>query len=176
MLKDTVQNYGVIAKLFHWVMALLMIGMLAMGNFLGAFPKEWRSDVFLTHKSLGLLILFLVILRIIWRFMNKTPEISHRTPFYIRYAGYAAHGLLYIGMIIMPLSGWIFASHKYPLTFFNWFTVPYISAADDKWLHHLAIETHAIAGNLLIFLIGLHIVAALYHQFILRDKLINRMI
>lgn len=169
-------RYGTIAKWLHWSMALCFIVMLIMGNYFNAFPKEFRPLIYQLHKSTGLLLLALVIVRMFWRALNQQPHIPAEYGRIIRWAGLLAHGALYGLMVAMPLSGWLFANPKRPLMFFNWFEVPHLTSIDQTALRRLAYDAHGLLANACIVLIGVHIAAGLFHHFILKDNILTRML
>lgn len=174
MLKNTKNNYGKIARAFHWSIAILMIGMLFMGKFFGIFPLDWNVMMF--HKSTGLLILFLTSLRFIWKILSVKPAYSIEIPCWMRFVASFTHFILYLGLFFMPLSGWIMSKLEYPITFYNLFTLPHLTSSADKSLRHFAHEVHEIFPNILIVLITLHIVAALYHHFKMKDNTLRKML
>lgn len=168
--------YGTISKAFHWSMALCIIAMLIMGDYFNSFPKDIRPLMYNIHKSTGLFLLALVVLRIIWRVLNKQPHIPLEYGHIIRWSGLMAHAALYALMIAMPLSGWLFANPKHPLMVFGWFEFPHLTAIDQTALRRLAYDAHGLLANAFIIMIGLHVAAALFHHFILKDTILKRMI
>jgi cytochrome b561 len=174
-------RYHNIAILLHWVMALLIIGLIALGYFLDDIPKEYRGTAYMLHKSFGITVLALTLVRLGWRLGHKPPAYALSMRPYEKMAAKGTHWLFYALMIIMPLSGWLMTSAggKYPIHFFNLFTVPFLpmpDGVDTKMLGGIFHETHEISALWVgIALITLHILAALKHQFIDKTPMLSRM-
>src|SRR4029077_11827122 len=109
--KNTDIAWGPVAKLFHWTIALLIFTQFALGWIAVTHRlSPTKIQLFVWHKSTGVLVLVLVALRLLWRAMNPSPALPFNTPPGERFAAHASHGLLYVLMIAMPLSGWIINS------------------------------------------------------------------
>lgn len=178
---DATARYHNISIILHWLMAVLIIGMIALGAFLEDIPEKYNA--YMWHKSFGIIILLLAFARLFWRLGHMPPAYPATMKPYEKLAAKWLHWSFYVLMIAMPLSGWLMvsASQKYPTIIFNWFEWPHLpikpEGADAKnpvsaFFH----EAHeVIALNLAIAMIGLHVLAALKHQFLDKDKLLNRM-
>ena len=174
-LRNSNEEYGCLAKLFHWVIALLIIFMLVLGNFLSDLPKDMMANGYMVHKSIGVLILALVFVRFVWRLVNKQPELDVSYSKWIKLGAKLGHVALYGLMFAMPISGWIFgASAEHPLSFFNLFELPIVT--DDKEIRGLAKDTHDLLANAFLYVLSLHIVAAFYHHYFLKDNVLRRML
>lgn len=173
-LKNTSTTYGSVAKSLHWLIFLLVLFMLVFGYFMGDFPKEYKPLVYNIHKLIGLIILFLMILRISWRLFNPKPHSLTNTRNWERYAERLVHFLLYLGLIIMPFSGWIgsVAAGKAPHLGQINFDLP---VAANKELSGFAFDIHDNLAIILIILISMHVLAALYHHFFKKDDVLRRM-
>ncbi len=178
-IKNTAERYGLVAQAFHWIMAVLMIGMLAFGLYLAEAELERGPLMFKLyglHKSIGVLILGLVLLRIVWRFMNVTPAALPTHKRWEVILSKAVHGFLYLGMIGLPLSGWVMSSAGgHPVEFFGLFELPAI-VEKSKALGKEAHEAHEILGSVVIGLIVLHFAGALKHKIIDKDSTIMKML
>lgn len=173
--KNTVDNFGVVAKLLHWIIAALIIFMLVFGYFLGDVPKDYQPITYNIHKLIGLTILLLMLLRLSWALMNVKPRLPDGAPCWQRAVEWGTHFLLYVAVICMPLFGWVgsvAAGHA-----------PHIGGFDinlpiekSKELADTAFMLHGNFAILLIVLISLHALAALYHHFIRRDNILRRML
>lgn len=174
-LKNSETHFGLIAILFHWVMALLIIGMLGVGLYMTDLPIGIQKlKLYGLHKAFGILVLILVILRIIWRLSNKTPLLT--MPKLEVIAARLAHLALYALMLAMPLSGWLMTSAAgLPPSFFGLFTLPSLVAPNDD-LRELFGFAHEWLAYGLIALIVLHTLAALKHHFYNKDDILRRMI
>ena len=177
MLRNTESSWGAVAKFLHWSIAVLIFGQFA----LGWLAVTWRLsptklELFIWHKSFGLLVLVLVVLRILWRFANPTPALPTGTPPVERVAAHGSHLLLYTLVIALPLSGWVINSAaKIPFRVFWWFPLPAI-VAPDKALADAAEQVHFVLFIALAALLVLHIGASLRHHFIKRNDILTRML
>lgn len=183
-MQTEVSRYNNVAIVLHWLTALLIISMLAGGKYMVSLAESDSLRFTLTqwHKSFGLTILALTILRIIWRLTHKTPTLPATMHTWERAVAHASHALFYLLIVFLPLSGWLLVSAS-PLNIttylFDWVRVPHlpiVSNASNKaelaeQFHHL----HFYASTVLIVLLLLHIGAALRHQFALKDQLMRRM-
>lgn len=174
--KNTISSYGVTAKTFHWVMAVLILAMLLMGFFMdGLENSPFKFSIFSWHKSIGTLVLILAMLRLSWKFINIAPaHLPSHQKWEITLAK-IVHVLLYVVMIAMPLSGWIMSSAgDFRYSFFGLFDMPQIVPKNDT-IFKIAIQAHAIIAYAIIVFVGLHIAGALKHHFLDRDETIKRM-
>ncbi len=176
-LRNTDLQWGTPAKTFHWLIALLILGMMVLGWVATNYPlSPTKIKLFQWHKSTGLVILALVVLRLIWRLGNRTPGLPAGMSGWQRRAVHLVHGLLYTLMLAMPLSGWVINSAaNFPLKLYGWFRVPAIAPA-DKALQTTAELVHLSLFWLLAILLMLHIAAALRHHYVQRDTVLRRML
>lgn len=170
----------------HWLVALLMIANLILGLVADELPEADIRFAIDTHKSIGISVLGLILLRILWRIGHRPPPFSTGMAIWERGLAHAVHYALYLLMLWMPLTGWAHdsawkAAPEIPMTLFGLFEWPRIGfimtmPADRKeWLHGLFGEMHEIGGYVLIALILLHIAGALKHQFIDHEPEFRRM-
>lgn len=175
-------RYDPVAVFLHWVIALLIIAMLAVGLTMEDYPMSIRFTAFNLHKAIGICILALSVFRLIWRFLNPPPAMPATMARWERAAAWGAHWALYAVILIMPLSGWLMssASAKYPIKFFGLGEAPFIpmptDAALTKAIGNLSHETHELLGLGAIILILVHVGAALKHHFIRHDDVLRRML
>lgn len=174
-LKNSETHFGFIAIFLHWLMAILIIGLLTVGLYMTSLPIGLlKLKLYGWHKALGILVLTLIFLRIIWRLTNVTPILS--LPWLERIAARLAHLALYVLMLAMPLSGWFMSSAAdLPPSFFGLFTLPSLVAPNDE-LRQLFGLIHEWLGYGLITIIIIHTLAALKHHFIDKDDILRRMI
>lgn len=177
MLRNTLQAWGAGARFFHWLIAVLLLAQIT----LGFLAKGWRLsptklDLFVWHKSLGILILALVALRLAWRLLNPVPALPSALPAWERLAARSAHFLLYLLMLALPFSGWIVNSAaNIPFRIFWQVPLPAIVAPDDATAD-FAKAVHFSLFAALAVLVALHAGAALRHHFVLRDDILRRML
>ncbi|MFK7894125.1 MAG: cytochrome b/b6 domain-containing protein [Granulosicoccus sp.] len=178
-------RYGDIAVLFHWLIAFFIIGLLAIGKYMTGLEENDPVRFALTqwHKSFGLTVLFLSILRLVWRFGHRPPPDPETIPNWQKSVAHGVHILLYSLMFILPISGWIMVSAS-PLdintVLFDVVTVPHIppfdQLANKEQVEGWFVEIHDIAGNILILLLLAHAGAAMKHHFVDKDTVLVRML
>lgn len=177
LLRNSPSRYGLIAMLLHWVMAVLIIGMLIAGLYMVRLPiglqkLRWYG----WHKEFGTFILMLVFLRLGWRLSNAAPVLPTTLAWIKRVTAHLVHYALYGLMIVMPLSGWMMSSAAgLPVSFFGLFVLPDI-IAPDKNVQALLKVVHEWLGYGLIAVICLHASAALQHHFYHKDDILRRML
>lgn len=174
-IRNTSTSYGSVSKWFHWIVAVLVIGMLVYGYFLGDIPKQYKGLAINIHKLTGLLILTLIILRLVWATFNVKPFLPYDPLPWQRVVEYVVHYGLYCLLIAMPLAGWIgavTAGHPPRLgeVVFN------LPLNLNKAVVHIAFQIHSLLAIALIVFVSLHILAALYHHFIKKDEVLRCML
>ena len=169
---DPATRYNSVARAFHAVIAVLVIGNLLGGLLADDLPKTW--NVIPLHKSMGLLILILSVGRILWRFTWKTPLYRPALKSKELMLAKTVHVTFYALLLIMPLTGWIFSSAgKYGAAFFG---IPVsLPIVKDNPLAGLSREGHEILGYAFAALVVLHVAAALRHHYLLKDGVLRRM-
>jgi cytochrome b561 len=181
MLKNSPTRYGNVAMTLHWLIAIAIIGMLVLGKYMHGLPRSDpdRFMLYQLHKSIGLTILALTVLRVGWRVINPAPPLPASMPIWERWAAHASHFLLYALMLLIPLSGWAVASTSssgVPTSWFGLFEVPHLPVPVTEEAHEAAEEGHELFGNLMILLLLVHVAAALKHHFWDRDTVFRRML
>jgi cytochrome b561 len=191
-------RYTKTAKVLHWLIAIGIFGMFALGWFMQALPKEapkamafdlfnlgiytWqmaeeispRSFYFNLHKSIGVTLLSLILIRILWRLTHKPPSILSSYQVWERKLANGAHHLLYLLMVALPLSGLLMAiNSKYGV---KWFGIMLIEGLDNKAIREVFKDAHGIIGLVILLVIIVHIIGALKHKFIDKDETLNRML
>jgi cytochrome b561 len=159
--------------LLHWLMALMIIGLYAVGLTVDSFPKPVRPMVINIHAVVGLALLLLLALRIAARATTAAPEYPGSMGPIFRLGAAVGHGLLYLLMIVVPLVGvatFLIAGRTLNLGLLQ---IPSPFAA-NRDLAHLFLEIHELLAHLLIATVAGHTLVALYHQFILNDGIIER--
>ena len=176
MLENTKHSYGLVSKIFHWVMGIGMIGMIIFGLWMHEQPAPGKYAYYGIHKATGMLILFLATLRIIWNIRGMKPE-SLSPQRWQKCLATLGHTLLYGMMILIPVTGYIMSTAGgYKVGFYGLFTFPAL-IEKNKDLGGLAHSLHGILGLYVLgALIIVHIGAAIYHHKILNDKTLTRML
>jgi len=175
------------AIVLHWLIALLMVVNIGLVLLVDYFPENWERPVIDIHKSIGITVLGLVLLRILWRFTHRPPAMPTAYGRLERMGAHAAHATLYLLMILLPLSGWMHDSAwkdaaTHPMQLFGLMPWPRIgwimgAAPDTKeMLHTVFGNLHIWAGYVLYVLFALHVMGALKHQFIDGECELQRML
>ena len=176
-LRNTPTSYGSVAKLLHWSIVVLIITQLVLGISADDLPNGLRKLQLLAwHKSFGMLILILAVVRLAWRFGNPVPAPPADMPRWQQLAAAGTHRLLYLLILLQPITGWVMSSYKnYPVSFFGLFQWPDL-VAPDAGMHEVFEEIHEWLARLLVTVAIVHASAALYHHFGRKDQVLRRML
>ncbi len=173
-------RYTPVAMALHWVLALGILGAFAMGLLLEDGPFSHSKLKFINwHKWAGVCILALTVARLLWRFTHRPPalppEIARAMPGWQHAAHLGTQHLMYLLSLMVPLLGWAYSSAKgFPIVWFGVLPLPDLVAKNEA-LADVLKPAHALAAWGLLGLVGLHVAAALKHQFIDKDGLLERM-
>lgn len=170
-------RYGMIAVMLHWLMAILIIGLIILGLYMVRLPINLQKlRYYGWHKEYGVLALMLLAVRFGWRLGNVVPQLPSHISVLQKMAAHAAHYLLYILMLAMPLTGWMMSSAAgLPVSFFGLFVLPDLATPDEN-LFKLLVVTHEWLGYAFIAVICAHAGAALQHHFYHKDDILRRML
>jgi cytochrome b561 len=174
---DRIGGYPPMSKLLHWLVAAAVLTTLPVSIAMGRVAAGPAQDfLFNFHKSLGILILVLMVLRLINRVVAGAPPPEPGIEPWHKVMSSAVHGLLYVLLVTMPIVGWIANSAYGAATpFFGLFTLPKL-VADNEALAKQLFTLHTWAGFLVILLAGMHIGGALFHYVVRRDQVLQRML
>lgn len=171
---NTTETYGWIARALHWGIAILIFYLVYLGLVSGDLEGEAKSAMRATHKSFALLVLTLMTVRIIWRLMNPRPEDPPGTPGWQRAAALWAHWAIYAAIFFQLIVGLLVAGQR-PISFFGLFEIGPL-LAENREQHEFFEELHETGWIVLAVLVGIHVLAAIYHQFVRKDNVLSRMI
>lgn len=178
-LRNSSRSWGLVARVLHWTVAVMIVGQFLTG---WLAENESRRDVSLilirNHFQFGVILTGFILMRVLWRLSHRPPQPLTGEPPWRERAAQVVHGLIYVLLIILPVSGYVVLVHmKVDMSVIGLFTVPtlFTPSVEDERLWAGAWYVHYFAGWALAGLVGLHISAALYHQMVLRDGLIRRM-
>jgi cytochrome b561 len=170
------QRYSRTAIWLHWVIAVLLIANLFLGFFHEDFDKPVRSAMMNVHKATGLTVLWLTLVRIAWRLRHRPPAFDAALRPWETGLARAVHGLFYVALLVIPLSGWLLSSTSNRSTsYFGLFQVAPLPISRSKDTHELFEEMHQLLGYFMLLLIVLHVGGALKHHLQGRRHLIGRM-
>ncbi len=170
-------RYTKTAMSLHWLMALLIIGLFAVGLYMHELPlSPWKLQIYSWHKWAGVTAFLLVLVRWAWRITHRPPALPVNMSRSAELAAHAAHALLYLLMIAIPLSGWLMSSAKGIQTvYFGVIPIPDL-IAKNRDLGNLLKEIHAILNFTLAAVVVVHASAALKHHLIDKDDVLTRML
>jgi len=177
MLTNTEHTWGSVAKSFHWLIAILILGQLVLGTVaVESRVSPLKLDLFVWHKSVGVSILLLVILRLAWRLKNSPPAAPGGSTAWEKRLARLSHGLLYLLMVAVPLTGWwVSDTSRIPFKLYWAVPVPDLMAPNHD-LSEFAASVHGALTTLLLAVVVVHSLAALRHHFLLRNDTLSRML
>lgn len=175
-------DYTATAKLLHWLIALLILVQFPLGWVMDDFSGVQKIQAFNFHKSLGLTVLALMIVRAIWRVSHPAPEAVRALPKRDRVLSHSVQGLIYLGVLAIVLIGWAMISvSKFPSSFFQIAIIPKLPLLRDltgdqqKAYHDVFEAIHSVLGYLLLAAIAAHVAGALRHAILLKDGIFSTM-
>lgn len=174
-IRDTLDGYGLISRLFHWLMAIAIVAMFIVGLWmvrLDYYSPYYNSapDI---HRSVGMILLFALFVRLFWRAINVRPSDAELLPIE-RKASFAAHWGLYLLLLALLVSGYLISTADgAPVSVFGWFDVPALTKMSG--LETTAGNVHRILAYAVIALAVIHALAALKHHFLDRSDILTRM-
>ena len=175
-MRNTKTSYGPITKLFHWVIGVSIITLIAVGLYMTDMkdsPLKW--EIFNIHKATGVVVFVLAAMRFLWLLISPVPEFINKTTPMLNYAAKAVHYTMYLMMFGSPISGIImslFSGHA--ISMYGLYTIEPIYKVHP--FAQYALDTHIFLGWFWIAVLTLHISAALYHHFFLKDRTLVRML
>lgn len=176
MQNNPTEHYDILGRSLHWVIVLLVSIMLLLGYLMQDMSPAYKFWWYNLHKSIGITTLGLMLVRLGWRLTSKQPAPPRKHSFWERQLAKYIHGLFYIVLILMPLSGWLMSTASgHPPKYFWLFYWP-LPLQTNHSLATIAHHTHALLAWTLIILIGLHTLAVLKHHLIDRDDTLRRML
>jgi cytochrome b561 len=170
-------RYDAVAQTFHWVIAALIVTQFVLAWSAEDLPLGLHKLVlFARHKSFGMTVLMLAVLRLAWRLFHAPPPLPEGMSWIERKLAPATHAAFYVLLFAMPLTGWLMSSAKsYSVSWFGLFTWPNLIGKSDTAFDTLR-ETHDVLSWALLALVVLHVLAALKHHFVGKDPVLLRML
>ena len=178
MLRSTENRYGAVSRSLHWSIAGLWVALFALGWYMTeiSYYDAWYKRAFDWHKGVGVLIFGLALARLIWSRLDRGPALLPETSVLQRVAVHSSHFVLYAMTLLIPISGYfISTADGSGIDVFGWFEVPAL-LPPSKGREELAGTLHYYLAFGTAYLVVLHALAALKHQFVDRDGTLSRML
>ncbi len=178
--RNSMRRYGGVAIALHWTMAILLVALVATGLYMTRLPDVGYDQVkirlLIYHKELGIVALWLAMMRFAWRFGNELPALVRGMPEWQMVAARFVHLCFYALMFALPMTGWLMSSAAgFPVPFFGLFYLPDLIDYNE---HHFQVllQVHKWLAYALIPFICVHAGAALRHHFVSRDDTLRKML
>lgn len=170
-------GYSPVARFLHWTTAALVLFMIPVGFYIANVENgPFQDQIYDLHKSVGMLILPLVLIRLAYRLTHPPPPLPADIPMLQQAAAHANHWGLYAMLIAQPIIGWIGTSaYRAPVNFFWLFAWPPIWREDRKFSDFM-FQVHGWIGIAITVFVAAHIAAALFHHFVRKDDVLTRML
>ncbi|MBB3446760.1 cytochrome b/b6 domain-containing protein (plasmid) [Sinorhizobium sp. B11] len=169
-------HFTIVQRLLHWLMAIAILAMLFIGVGMVSTVGRQYLPLLVTHKTLGIAILVLALVRLVVRFISGAPALPADLPEPMKLAAYLSHLALYALMIGMPLIGWaMMSAAAYPIVLYGGIRLPAILPQSDS-LHTLLWTAHQYLAFAFFALVLLHLAAALFHGLVRRDGVLGTML
>ncbi|ASL41913.1 hypothetical protein bAD24_I00395 [Burkholderia sp. AD24] len=167
--------YDAVAKFFHWLVVVLIAAQFVLGWTMPDVHKDTRPDGLIAwHLGVGATLIAVVVLRIVWRFTHR-PAPAALSPV-LSVVSHITHGLLYVALVVVPVLGWANASSRgWSVRLLGLLPYPAIAQTGSPVGHAMG-DIHRVLAWVLFALIALHVAAALFHRFVLRDRILQRML
>jgi cytochrome b561 len=173
---ESSSRYGPVAIFLHWTVAALILAAWLMPQVTDLVGRHEAAVIMGLHRSIGVTVFVLVLARVVWRLVTPPPALPAQTRRLVRLASHAGHAALYLLMLAVPAFGMLFTwAAGRDISVWGLVTLPAPFARDDN-LRELFINLHALAANGIMMLAGLHVAAALFHHYVLKDGLLARML
>ncbi len=175
-MSNAVKNYNWVARAIHWISALAIIGMFSVGLWMVdlSYYSQWYRTAPHWHKSVGILLALLTVLRLVWKVVTVSPVIEGSA--IVKVAAKIGHFVMYLLLFVLFTSGYLISTADgRSIDVFNWFAVPGLGALFENQAD-LAGEIHFYVAWALIVLAVIHVLAALKHHFIDKDNTLRKMI
>ena len=175
---DAHPGYTGLAKLLHWTILGLLAAQFVIAWAMPHIGRNTKPDTLINlHLSFGVVVLAVAVLRLGWRMTHAEPLPEDGLPPWQVQSARVIHWLLYVLLFVVPILGWINASWRgFPVTLFGLLEMPKLVATRMPGFRWTG-DVHSLLANyLMLTLVGLHVAAALYHHFVRRDRVLQRML
>ncbi|WP_454722979.1 MULTISPECIES: cytochrome b [Cupriavidus] len=171
-------GYGATAIGLHWIIALMIFAAFGLGLYMTGIPglSMLKLKLFSWHKWLGVTVFAIAVLRVLWRATHRAPAPAAGTPAWQAAAAHAAHMLLYVLILVVPVTGYLYScAAGVPVVYLGIVPLPSLIGPDDA-LKEILKQTHIWLNYLMAAIVVIHAAAAIKHQFIERDGTLARML
>ena len=175
--RQPIRRYGAMAQGLHWVIAALIVTQFVLASMADDLPIGMHKLALLArHKSVGMTVLMLAVIRLAWRLFHKPPALPSAMKNYEVALAKITHVLFYVLLFAVPVTGWLMSSAKgYTVSWFNLFSWPNLIPKDEAAFKILR-SRHEMVATILFWVAILHILAALKHHFVNKDDVLKRML
>jgi cytochrome b561 len=175
--RGKIDGYPAVGRALHWLTAALVIALVVVGIVMIKMPEGAAQTVlFDLHRSVGILLLPLILVRLAYRVTHTFPRLPADIPALQQFAAHANHWLLYAALVAQPMIGWLgMSAFGEPIRVLWLFDVPTIWPKDEALSERL-FQVHSWVGIAIAALVVVHIAAALFHHFVRRDTVLARMV
>lgn len=169
-------RYDALGRALHWVVFGLVFIQFLVGWTMPEIERDTTQQGLVDwHLSIGTVLMIVVAVRLLWRVTHPMP-LATTMKVWERNLAKLAHGVLYLLLIVIPVLGWVAAGYfGYQVQLFGLFALPALADNTMEWAREVG-DVHAVLTNVLIGVVGLHVAGALYHYFVLRDRVMQRML
>ncbi|HUI59562.1 MAG TPA: cytochrome b [Steroidobacteraceae bacterium] len=176
-LKNTSARWGAVAQFLHWLIVVLIVTQVILANIAEDLPVGvGKLAMFARHKSVGITILCLAVIRLAWRWANPTPPLPDNLKPYERALATLTHVGLYVLLFAMPLTGWMMTSARgFPVSWFGLVQLPDF-VPRNRTLYETMKDVHDTLALVLYAIVFLHVAGALKHHFVHKDDVLRRML
>ena len=174
--RNTTRSWGTVQKALHWIIVLLIINQWVIAERADDLAGLAKLNALAWHKSFGITILMLAVLRLAWRWLNPVPTLEGLAKPWERALAHVSHVLLYALIFAMPVTGWLMSSAKaYSVSWFHLVQLPDLIGKSQPMFEILQ-DTHEVLFKVLVGVAVLHALGALKHHFIDRNDVLKRML
>ena len=170
------RDYDPLTKLLHWLVFVLVAAQYAVGEFMPHIGRNAQdAGLIAWHISLGAAVMVAVLVALAWRILHPVPQ-TQEIPLWQRRLATFTHWILYLLILAMTVLGWAATNFRgWPVKLFGAMPLPALANKGDRWAH-TAGDIQTLLVNVLLALVAVHVLAALYHHFLARDRVLRRML
>jgi len=171
------EKFGMVRMSVHWAIAALLIIQVPLAWYMIELPNgPDKVANYALHKSLGMVIFAIAVFRLIWALLSRRPKLPAEVPLWEKVLAKLSQALLYILIILMPITGWLMSSaYDVPVSVFGLFTLPDLNEPNKQFAEGM-VNAHLLQSWILLTILGLHVIGALKHGFVDQDNVLYSML